>query len=456
MSGSLAPRQPPVVDPDLRYDRITEEIIGLPSRFPHAVAWRLALLASAALVGLLVVSVVWLFYRGVGVWGVNIPVDWGIAISNFVWWIGIAHAGTLISALLLLSNQGWRNSLNRFAEAATVFAILCAAIYPVLHLGRPFYFFFMIPYPSTLEVWPQFRSPLAWDIFEVSAYMTVSVLFWYIGLIPDLATARDRSRTRWRYVYGLLCLGWSGSGRQWARWRTAYYILAAISLPLVGSVYWGVGGLFAGGPVPGWHSTLFPVYFLIGAIFSGFALVGVIAAALRGPFGLRHLITEKHLNYLGLLTLATGFMTLYGYVFDAFGAWYAPSEFEWQTLMDRWTGTYAGTYWAAVALNFLPLQLLWFPALRRNPAIQAGVGLCILVGMWFERYMLVVAGLYRDWLESSVGQYEATFWDWSLFAGLVGFFLFAFLLFIRFIPMISAFEIKELIRSERTEGVAGV
>ncbi len=393
-----------------------------------------------------------LFANGVGMWGNNIPVNWGLAIANYVWFLGIGHAGTLISAMLLLLGAHWRNSLNRFAEAMTLCAVVCAGLYPILHLGRPWLFYWMAPYPNTMTVWPQFKSPLSWDFFAVLTYLIVSALFWYIGIVPDLAAMRDRARARRRQVlYGLFALGWRGSARHWQRWQQAYRLTAAIAVPLVVSVHSEISLLFAAGPIPGWSSTVFPPYFVLGAAFSGFAVVAIIAVVLRHALGLGELVRERHLDLLGKFLLATGLMTAYGYLAEVFDALYAGEKQELATLTDRLVGSYAWSYWGAVIANFAPLQLLWFRRARTSPWALALIAASVTLGMWFERYMLLVSSLYRDWLVSSWGHYQASFWEWSLFAGMLGVFLVPFLLFVRFLPVISAFEIKETIAEEKRD-----
>ena len=424
-------------------DRVTREIVGIPPHFPARRMWWVLFAVALALLTLFFVSIAWLFGHGPGVWGNNIPVAWGFPISNYIWWLGIGHAGTLISAMLLLLGQQWRNSLNRFAEAMTLFAVVCAGLYPILHLGRPWRFYWMAPYFNTMSIWPQFKSPLTWDFFAVLTYLIVSTLFWYIGIIPDLAAARDRlKKRRWRLFFGLGALGWRGSATHWSRWNQSYRLTAAIAVPLVVSVHSEISLLFAAGPVPGWFSTVFPPYFVVGAAFSGFAVVAMLTVWLRAMLGLHNLVTVRHLSMLGCMTLATGMMTAYGYVAEAFFAAYAGGR-ELQTLLDRFHGPYAWSYWGAVILNFVPIQALWWRRVRQAPVPLFLIGLSAAIGMWLERYMLLMSSLSRDWLESSAGLFHATFWDWGLFAGSIGLFLTLFLLFIRFLPIMSAFEIKE-------------
>lgn len=423
---------------------ITREITRIPLRYPAPKAWWICFSVSLLLLSSFIVSASVLLIYGVGVWGNNIPVNWGLAIANYIWFLGIGHAGTLISALLLLLNAHWRNSLNRFAEAMTLFAVVCAGLYPILHLGRPWFFYWIAPYPNTMTISPQFKSPLSWDFFAVLTYLAVSVLFWYIGIVPDLASVRDRARKRWQQVlYGLAALGWRGSARHWARWNQAYRLTAAIAVPLVVSVHSEISLLFAAGPIPGWNSTVFPPYFVLGAAFSGFAVVAMIAVALRHALGLSDLVTERHLDLLGRFLLATGLMTAYGYWAEVFDTLYGGEMQDVGTLMDRLTGLYAYSYWGAVILNFVPLQLLWFGSVRKQPVILLLIGLSVTVGMWFERYMLLTTSLYRDYLVSSWGEYHPSIWEWALYAGMLGVFFTPFLLFVRFLPVISAFEVKE-------------
>ncbi|HZP79456.1 MAG TPA: NrfD/PsrC family molybdoenzyme membrane anchor subunit [Pseudolabrys sp.] len=446
----------PILPTDQSLGDVTDQLALIPLRFPTRRRWAIALLIASLLLLMLVVSAGYLFGRGVGIWGLNIPVNWAFAIHNYVWWLGIGHAGTLISALLLLLGSDWRNSLNRFAETMTLFAVVCAGIYPILHLGRPWYVYWMFPYPATMEVWPQYRSPLEWDIWAVSTYLTVSVIFWYTGLIPDLAAARDRARRRgWQVFFGVLALGWRGSARHWFRWSHCYRMLAAIAVPLVVSVHSEVSLLFAAGQIPGWHSTIFPPYFVLGAAFSGFAVVSMIAVALRSLFSLENLVTTEHLDILGKVLLATGLMTGYGYVFEIFDALYSGNAHELQTLADRLVGAYAWTYWGAVFFNFVILQFLWWRPVRCTPWMLFLVSTSVAIGMWLERYMILVTSLYRDFLVSSWNAYTPTFWDWSTYIGTIGLFLVPFLLLIRLLPVISIFETKEVLLREQEHGGRG-
>jgi molybdopterin-containing oxidoreductase family membrane subunit len=446
------PYEKPVLDPRQSYEAITRQIAEIPLKHPGRIAWRIGISLAAVLLVVFVVSVAVLFTYGVGVWGINIPVNWGLAISNYVWWLGIGHAGTLISALLLLMGQHWRNSLNRFAEAMTLFAVVCAGIYPILHLGRPWFVYWMLPYPATMGVWPQFRSPLEWDVWAVLTYLTVSIFFWYVGLIPDLAAVRDRATRRgWQVFFGLLSLGWRGSALHWYRWRNAYRITAAIAVPLVVSVHSEVSLLFAVGQIPGWHSTIFPPYFVLGAAFSGFAVVGMIAIVLRHAFGFDNLVTDQHLDVLGKVLLACGLMTLYGYLFEIVDAAYSGGAHELQTVEDRFFGAESWSYWGAVVLNFVPLQALWFRRVRRSGLAHFLIALSVTIGMWLERYMIVVSSLYRDFLVSSWSGFTPSLWEWGVFVGTLGLFLVPYFIFVRLFPVISIAETKETIHEERLE-----
>jgi len=430
------------------YGSITEKISAIALRRQPRVWWW-AFAVSSSLVMLLIASIGVLLYRGVGVWGINVPVAWGFAIITFVWWIGIGHAGTLISAILLLLKQRWRTSINRFAEAMTLFAVACAGLYPILHLGRPWLFYWLIPYPNTMAMWPQFRSPLVWDVFAISTYATVSLLFWYVGLIPDLATLRDRcTHTFGRVCYGVLAMGWRGAARHWKRYDSAYLLLAGLATPLVISVHSIVGLDFATSLLPGWHVTLFPPYFVAGAIFSGFAMVVTLAVPLRAVYGLHDFITAKHLDNMAKIILATGLMVAYGYLMEAFYALYSNSQYEEFVVLNRAVGPYAPHFWALIFCNVLVPQLLWLKWIRHNVIVLWVLSIVINIGMWLERYVIVVTSLHRDYLPSSWGMYAGTFWDWATLVGTLGLFLTLLLLFVRFLPMISIFEMRELVPEE--------
>jgi molybdopterin-containing oxidoreductase family membrane subunit len=437
---------PPVIGPGYTFASVTDKISSIVLGRQTGAGWLFGFGLSFLFVMILLYAVTYLLVAGVGIWGINIPVAWGFAIVNFVWWIGIGHAGTLISAILLLLHQSWRTSINRFAEAMTLFAVACAGLFPLLHMGRPWFFYWLIPYPNTMDLWPQFRSPLVWDVFAVLTYFTISLLFWFIGLIPDLATLRDRSRSPiGRITYGILAMGWRGSARHWHRYEVAYLILAGLATPLVVSVHTVVSFDFAVASLPGWHSTIFPPYFVAGAIYSGFAMVLVLAIPLRGFYGLEDFITQRHLQNMAKILLATGLMVAYGYFIEAFMAWYSNNEFEEYVQENRMTGRYAVAYWALIACNVLIPQVLWFKRVRSTPAALFAVSLVVLIGMWLERFVIVVTSLQRDYLPSSWGMYSPTVWDWATFLGTIGLFFSLFFLFIRFLPMISISEMRMLL-----------
>jgi molybdopterin-containing oxidoreductase family membrane subunit len=440
----------PVIGPGHTFGSVTDKIsaIVLTRRTPRG--WWVGFGITFLLVLLLFYAIANLLTIGIGIWGVNVPVAWGFAIVNFVWWIGIGHAGTLISAILLLLHQEWRTSINRFAEAMTLFAVACAGLYPILHLGRPWLFYWLLPYPNTMELWPQFRSPLIWDVFAVTTYLTVSLLFWYIGLIPDLATLRDRSPSRLgRIVYGVLAMGWRGSARHWKRYETAYLLLAGLATPLVVSVHTVVSFDFAVSILPGWHSTIFPPYFVAGAIFSGFAMVLTLAIPLRTIYGLEDFITLRHLQNMAKVMLATGLIVGYGYGMELFMGWYSGNLAEEYVHTNRMIGPYAWAYWLLITCNVAVPQLLWFRRVRRTPWLLFLIALVVNIGMWLERYVIVVTSLHRDFLPSSWGRYQGTVWDWATYIGTIGLFLCLLFLFLRFLPMISIFEMRTLVPRRR-------
>jgi len=436
----------PVMQGTPSYGALGDQIgaIVLAPRAP--IGWYVGAGLTFMLVLVLLIAATYLFAVGVGIWGINIPIAWGMAIGNFVWWIGIGHAGTLISAILLLLRQEWRTSINRFAEAMTLFAVVCAGLFPILHLGRPWFFYWLVPYPSTMGVWPQFRSPLIWDFFAVSTYLTVSLLFWYLGLIPDLATLRDRAkRRRTQVIFGVLALGWRGAARHWQRYEQTYYLLAALATPLVVSVHSVVSFDFAVANVPGWHSTIFPPYFVAGALFSGFAMVLTIAIPLRVAYGLEGLITERHLDLLAKLMLAAALVITYAYLMELFIAWYSANPFEQFVMLNRMFGPYAALYWTYMVLNVALVQLIWFRAVRRRHMLLFAISILVNVGMWTERFVIVVTSLHRDFMPSSWGIYTPTVWDWATLLGTLGLFSFLLFLFIRGLPMISVHEMRRLL-----------
>ncbi|HXZ79816.1 MAG TPA: NrfD/PsrC family molybdoenzyme membrane anchor subunit [Terriglobales bacterium] len=437
--------RPPIVGPHT-FASITDKISAIVLTRETPLGWFAAVGLTGLLTMMLTYAIAYLFYRGVGIWGINIPIGWGFAIVNFVWWIGIGHAGTLISAILLLLRQRWRNSINRFAEAMTLFAVMCAGVFPLLHLGRPWLFYWLFPYPNTMSVWPQFRSPLVWDVFAVSTYFTISLVFWFIGLVPDLATLRDGAQNPVaRFIYGILAMGWRGSARHWHRYETAYLLLAGLATPLVLSVHTVVSFDFTIGIVPGWHSTIFPPYFVAGAIYSGFAMVLLLAIPIRSVYHLEDVITDQHLENCAKVMLATGLIVAYGYILEFFMAWYAGSTYEKHMVFNRLFGYYKHEYWALLTGNIVLVNLLWFRKIRRTPMLLFIVSTMVLIAMWLERFVIVVISLSEDFLPSSWGIYTPTRWDWMTYIGTIGFFLFAFLLFIRVLPMISIFEMRDLL-----------
>ena len=409
-------------------------------------AWWLLFGLSCLGTLLFVVTVSYTVAAGIGTWGNNIPVAWAYAITNFVWWIGIGHAGTFISAFLLLLNQRWRGSINRVAEAMTIFALVNAAMFPVMHLGRPWFFYWLIPYPATMNVWPNFKSALPWDVAAVTTYFTVSLLFWYLGLVPDLASARDRAPTRRkRLAYGVFAMGWRGSGFQWERYRIAYVLLAALATPLVISVHSVVSLDFSIAQLPGWHSTIFPPYFVVGAIYSGLAMVLLLLLPLRRAFRLYEVVTEAHLDAIAKLMLALGLMLTYSYAIETFMAWYSDVAAEQYTyLTARPFGPYAVVYWIMTILNVVSPQLFWVKRLRTNTAVLFLASAGILIGMWMERFVIIVTSLNRDFLTSSWHFYVPTWVDWGILAGSLGLFGFLFLLFVRFVPSVAVSEVKSL------------
>jgi Ni/Fe-hydrogenase subunit HybB-like protein len=443
----------PMLEPGHTYGSVTDQIsaIVLTRRTPRG--WFVGFGISFLLLMAFLYATAYLFAKGIGIWGTTIPIGWAFPIVNFVWWVGIAHAGTLISAILLLLRQEWRTSINRFAEAMTLFAVSCAGLFPLLHLGRPWVFYWLLPYPNTMDLWPQFRSPLVWDVFAVLTYFTVSLLFWYAGLIPDLATLRDRTTSRFaQIVYGMLALGWRGSAAHWHRYQTAYLLMAGLATPLVISVHSIVAMDFAAAIVPGWHTAIFPPYFVAGAIFSGFAMVMTLAIPLRAVYGLQDFVTMRHLDNMAKIILATGSILAYGYGIEVFFSYYSGNPYERYVTINRALGPYAWSYWALIACNIVTPQLLWSRSLRRNVPVLFVVAMAINVGMWLERFVIVVISLHRDFLPSSWRMYYPTVWDITHFVGSLGLFFTLLFLFIRLLPMISIFELRELVHETEGEG----
>ena len=429
-------------------DKISDIVLTRPVRWP----WMLAFLATLGGTVVFLGAIAYLFAKGIGIWGVRIPVAWGFAIANFVWWIGIGHAGTFISAILLLLRQKWRTSINRFAEAMTLFAVAMAGLFPILHLGRPWFFYWIVPYPDRMNVWPQWRSPLVWDLFAISTYIIVSLLFWYMGLVPDLATLRDRASARWKQLtYGLMALGWRGEARDWARHQSAYLLMAGLATPLVVSVHSVVSLDFAIGNTPGYHSTIFPPYFVAGALFSGFAMVLTLAIPLRKMYHLEDFITMRHIENMAKVMLATGLVCIYGYACEAFFGWYSGNEYERFLVANRtYFGPYAWSYWVLILCNFLVPQMMWSKRLRRNLVTVFIAVMFVNVGMWLERFVIIVTSLHRDFLPGSWGMYYPSKFDWSFYIGSIGMFLTLIYLFIRVLPAIAMFEVRMILpKSEK-------
>ena len=436
----------PVIAPGYTFASVTDKITGIVLRKDTPLGWYAALLVASSFAGLLAISLGYLVVSGVGIWGNNQPVGWAFDITNFVWWIGIGHAGTLISAILLLFKQTWRTSISRFAEAMTLFAVLCAGIFPLMHTGRPWLAYWMLPYPNTMGIWPQFKSPLIWDVFAVTTYLTVSALFWFVGLVPDLATLRDRSQTRsGRMIYGILAMGWRGSAHHWHRYEIAYLLLAGLATPLVVSVHTVVSLDFAVSVIPGWHATIFPPYFVAGAVYSGFAMVLTLLIPIRVLYGLQDFITMRHLQNMAKIMLATGLIVAYGYMVEAFMGWYSANQYESFMIWNRMTGPYWWAYAMLMFCNVISPQALWFHRVRSSPALLFVLAIIVNIGMWLERFVIVVTSVHRDFLPSSWGRFQPTFWDWSTYVGTIGLFLTLIILFMRFLPAISIFEMRTLL-----------
>ena len=431
-----------LLPPHTSFHQVTESVSRVTEN-DAPLGWWIGFGIALSLLGVLGTAIGWLLFKGVGTWGNASPVGWAWDITNFVWWIGIGHAGTLISAILFLFRQKWRTSINRFAEAMTIFAVMCAGIFPALHTGRPWFDYYMFPIPNQMWLWPNFKSPLMWDVFAVSTYATVSILFWYVGLVPDLATLRDRSTTPMRRaVYGFFALGWRSSNRHWQHYERAYLILAGISTPLVLSVHSVVSFDFATSVEPGWHTTIFPPYFVAGAVFSGFAMVLSLMLICRTVFGLKEIVTMKHLELMNKIMLLTGSLVGYAYAMEFFIAYYSGNQYERYVFINRATGPYAWAYWAMISCNVLFPQIFWFKKFRTSIPVMFAVSILINIGMWFERFVIIVTTLHRDYIPSSWGMFSPTIWDMAIYIGSFGLFFTLFHLFLRWIPMIAIAEVK--------------
>jgi len=433
---------PTLVKGDRSFHEITD-LISHHAEKKTPMAWLAAFSVASLGVALLLTMLAYQVWNGVGVWGNNQPVAWGWPIVNFVFWVGIGHAGTLISAVLFLFRQSWRTSINRAAEAMTIFAVICALIFPTFHVGRVWVVYWMLPIPNQMEMWPQFKSPLLWDVFAVSVYFTVSLLFWYVGLIPDLATLRDRAKNIWRKrILGFFSLGWSGANRHWRNYEKTYLILAGLATPLVLSVHSVVSFDFAVSIIPGWHTTIFPPYFVAGAIFSGFAMVMTLLVVARVIYNLKDLITIDHLEKMNIIILVTGTIVGFAYITEFFVAWYSQVEYEQYAFLNRAIGPYAWAYWTMMTCNLIAPQFFWVRKLRRSVPFMFAISIVVNIGMWFERFVITITSLHRDFLPSSWGYYTPTFVDIGTFIGSFGLFFFLFLLFLRFVPMVAVSEVK--------------
>ena len=441
----------PLVTGQNDYQSVTDKVCVL-AEYPTQkipVAYWIALGISLSLVVMLKMCIVHLLLTGVGVWGNMSPVFWGWPIVNFVFWVGIGHAGTLISAVLFLFRQNWRTGINRAAEAMTIFAVVCAGLFPGIHIGRVWFAYWLFPLPNTMLLWPQFRSPLLWDVFAVSTYATVSLLFWYMGMIPDLATFRDRAKDKPRQIiYGLLSLGWTGSARAWSRYERAYLLLAALATPLVLSVHTIVSFDFAVSQLPGWHTTILPPYFVAGAIFSGFAMVITLLVPARKLCGLEEIITVRHLENMCKIVLATGMIVGYAYAMEFFIAWYSGNPYERFAFVNRAFGPYWWAYWTMVTCNVISPQFFWIKWCRTTPWFMVIICIFVNIGMWFERFVITITSLSRDFLPSSWGYFKPTPIDVMMLIGSFGLFFTLFLLFCRFLPVVAMAEVKSVMKVE--------
>ena len=445
-------RAPLVLEHD-DFGSVTEKICSVNEAARAPKAWYIAFAISLSFLGILGILIIYLFWTGVGVWGNQNPVMWGFPIVNFVFWVGIGHAGTLISAILFLFRQKWRTAINRFAEAMTIFAVICAGMFPGIHVGRVWVIYWVFPIPNQMEMWPQFRSPLLWDVFAVGTYFTVSLLFWYVGMVPDLATLRDRATSKVKAIaYGIFALGWRGSMRHWHRYERAYLLLAALATPLVLSVHSVVSFDFAVSQLPGWHTTIFPPYFVAGAIFSGFAMVMTLAVPARQLWGLRNFITMRHLENINKIILVTGSMVGYAYIMEFFMAWYSGAIYEWFSFANRAFGWYAWAYWIMISCNVIVPQIFWFRKARTSIPIMFVAALLVNVGMWFERYVIIVSSLAQDYLPSAWGYFRPTWVDLLTLAGSFGLFMTLFLLFCRYLPIIAIAEVKAVMPQAHAHG----
>lgn len=450
---TIEPVRAPVILPGQNLATIDHIVGDAVLRPEKRLWWWGGFTIAVALTGAFLLAVEYLFVAGIGIWGVDVPVAWGFAIANYVWWIGIASSGTIISALFYLTQSEWRSAVNRIAESMTLFAAAAAGIMPILHLGRPSFFYWLFPIPNKMGLWPQFRSPLLWDFFAILTYVISSILFWFLGLLPDLALVRDRATTRRSQLcYGILVMGWTGSHRQWRLHKTAYGLLAAVMAPLVISVHSIVGLDFSGGLLPGWHSTQFSPFFVFGAVLSGFAMVLLMVVPLRRLYGLEAYITERHLDLLITFLLLCSLLLAYSYLVDALLPFYGNDRFERATSLHRFTGTWAWSFWGAVILNVLLPQMLWLKRLRHQLWLVCAISFGVVTGMWLERIMLVVSSLYEGFLPSAWGHFAGTLWDYLTLLGSAGMATAGFFLFLRYLPVIAVFGLKEILPQPERRG----
>ncbi len=434
--------QKPLVKGNHDFKSITKLVSDIPQQ-QTPTWWYIAFGVANLLMGLLLAMIIYLIYEGIGVWGLQQPVGWGWAIINFVWWVGIGHAGTLISAILFLFRQGWRTAINRFAEAMTIFAVMCAGIFPAIHVGRIWVIYYIFPLPNSMALWPNFSSPLLWDVFAVATYFTVSTLFWYVGLVPDLATMRDKVKSKVsKLVYGAFALGWRGGNRQWQNYEKAYMLLAGLATPLVLSVHSVVSFDFAVSVIPGWHTTIFPPYFVAGAIFSGFAMVLTLMLIARKLYKLEDIMTIDHVEKMNIIILVTGWMVGFAYIMEFFIAWYSGVEYEKFAFVNRAFGPYAWAYWIMMSCNVIAPNFFWFKKMRRSIVVSFILSIVVNIGMWFERFVIVVTSLAQDFMPSSWGYFSPTWVDVLTYVGTFGLFFTFFLLFLRFLPMVAISEVK--------------
>lgn len=433
--------------------RISADVSGLVLHRPAGRLWLVGFALALFFTGLLVAGIGYLVATGIGIWGNNIPVAWAFDITNYVWWIAIGMAGTFISAALHLARQPWRASLNRYAETMTVFAVSISGLFPIFHLGRPWFFYWLAPYPNRMDIWPQWRSSLLWDFFAIIAYLIVSILYWYVGLLPDLATLRDRADRRCKQVfYGLLAMGWRGEARHWQRHETLSLLLAGLAVPLVFSVHSMVALDFSEGLLPGWHSALFPPFFVAGALFSGFAMVLVLVIPLRCWYGLGAYIRPVHLDRLAKMVLAAGLVIDYSYAMELFDDWYGQDPYAIASVLAKFEGPYAWAYWITIACNVAAIQPLWFERVRAMPWALWVISLLILIGMWFERFLLIVNSLFHDFLPSSAGLFYPTVWDLVFLFGSIGLFFLLLMTFVRVLPLLSMAELRKLAQRLARQG----